>query len=485
MAVRTAESARSAFPSIVLPFLVAGVMYLVALSVGARLLNDPDSYWHLVIGHWILDNGALPHVDSFSFSMRGTPWIAKEWLSQILYTFAYDEAGWPAMAILAAAAAAISFGLLARFLSEELTPMPVIVLAAGAFMLTAPHLLARPHVLALPVMVAWIGGLARAVDRGRAPSLWLLPLMVLWANLHGGFTFGIFMVAAFALDAIVEAPPGSRRSTFPHWLAFGIVAVIAGSITPYGWQSILVTKQILGLGDALSIIGEWRPADFSQIGGLELALLVGVGFALWKGFVLRPVRIIILLGLIHMALSHERNAELLGLVAPLILAAPIARQFPQLAASEPAGGHRFRLAIVTAVLVLAALVPATYGLSTVGNFRPADRITPSAAVEALKQANAGPVLNDYDFGGYLVYAGVPTFIDGRTELYGGAFTAAHHRAVTLADVNGLMSILEKYKIGATLLSPATPAVQLLDRTPGWTRLYADDIAVVHVRKPIE
>ena len=485
MAVRTAESARSAFPSVVLPFLVAGVVYLVALSVGARLLNDPDSYWHLIVGHWILDNGALPHVDSFSFSMRGTPWIAKEWLSQILYTFAYDEAGWPGMAILAAGAAALAFGILARFLSEELTPLPVIVLCAGTWLVTSAHLLARPHVLALPLMVAWVGGLVRAVDRKRAPSLWLLPLMVLWANLHGGFTFGIFMVGALALDAIVDAPAGTRRTAFLHWFAFGIAAVITGSLTPYGWQSMLVTKEILGLGDALSIIGEWRPADFSTVNGLELALLAGVGFALWKGFVLRPVRILILLGLIHMALSHQRNGELFGLLTPLILAAPIARQFPQLAANEPANGHRVRLAALTGVLLLAALVPASVGLASIGNIRPADAITPAAAVEAIQRANAGPVFNDYDFGGYLVYAGVPTFIDGRTELYGGDFTAAHHRAVTLADMSGLFALLEKYRIGATLLSPATPAVQLLDRTPGWRRLYADDIAVVHIRDPIE
>jgi hypothetical protein len=433
----------------------------------------------------ILENGALPHVDSFSFSVRGTPWIAKEWLSQILYTLAYDQAGWPGMAILAAATTALAFGLLARFLSDRLSPLPVIVLCAGAWVATSAHLLARPHALALPIMVAWIGGLVRAVDRREAPSLWLLPLMVLWANLHGGFTFGIFMVGALALDAIVEAPSGARRATFLHWLGFGIVAVIAGAITPYGWQSMLVTKEVLGLGDALSIIGEWRPADFSSVSGLELVLLAGIGFALWKGFVLRPVRILILLGLIHMALAHGRNGELLGLLAPLILAAPIARQFPQLAASEPAGGHRIRLAALTGVLVLAALIPATFGLASVGNIRPAASITPAAAVAAIKDAGAGPVFNDYDFGGYLVYAGVPTFIDGRTELYGGDFTAAHHRAITLADVNGLFALLDEYKIGATLLSPATPAAELLDRTPGWQRLYADDIAVVHIRKPVE
>jgi hypothetical protein len=481
MAVRTADSARSAFPSIALPFLVAGVAYLVILSVGAKLLNDPDSYWHIVVGRWIIDNGTFPHADPFSFTMRGAPWIAKEWLSQILYTFAFDIAGWPAVAVLAATAAAIALGLLARFLLDELSPLPVILLSAGAFLLATPHLLARPHVLAFPVMVAFVGGLVRAVDRGVPPSFWLLPLMTLWANLHGGFTFGLFLIGAIALDAIVEAEEGTRRRTAFLWARFAVLALIAACITPYGWESILVTQRILGLGEALSIIGEWRPADFSRLGGLELALLAGIGFALWRGFVLRPVRVLILLGLIHMALSAERNGELLGLLAPLFLAAPIARHFPSLAATD-SGGPRKLIAALTALLVIAGLMPATFALTRMDNFAPARRITPAAAVDALTRSGSGPVLNDYGFGGYLVYSGVPPFIDGRTELYGGEFMAAHNRAIMLQDFEGFLALLEKHHIGATLLSPATPAVALLDRLPDWRRLYSDDIAVVHIRE---
>lgn len=480
MAVRTADSARSAFPSVVLPFLVAGVAYLVILSVGAKLLNDPDSYWHIVVGRWILDTGTFPHSDPFSFTMHGAPWIAKEWLSQILYTFAFDLGGWAAIAGLAAIAAAVALGLLARFLLDELSPLPVTLLSAGAFMLSTPHLLARPHVLAFPVMVAWVAGLVRAVDRGVPPSFWLLPLMTLWANLHGGFTFGLFLIAAVALDAIVEAEDGIRLRTAFVWARFAVLALIAACITPYGWESILVTQRVLGLGEALSIIGEWRPADFSRLSGLELALLAGIGFALWRGFVLRPVRILILLGLIHMALSAERNGELLGLLAPLFLAAPIAQHFPSLAATD-SGGPRKLIAALAALLVIASLTPATFALSQIDDFAPARRITPAAAVDALKRAGAGPVLNDYGFGGYLVYSGVAPFIDGRTELYGGEFMAAHHRAITLQDFEGFLALLEKHRIGATLLTPSTPAVALLDRLPGWRRLYADDTAVVHIR----
>jgi hypothetical protein len=198
--------------------------------------------------------------------------------------------------------------------------------------------------------------------------------------------------------------------------------------------------------------------------------------------VLPPVRILILLGLLHMALSAERNGEVLGLLAPLLLAAPLARQFPQLRGSKGVG-HRHVSPMLFAGLAV-ALVAATAGLISVSTYQPNTRITPAAAVAALKAANVGRVFNDYDLGGYLVFAGVPTFIDGRTELFGGDFTARVYRAATLADLNDFVALLDEYNIDATLLEPSVPAVALLDRLPGWKRLYADDTAVVHVRLPL-
>ncbi|HZP21282.1 MAG TPA: hypothetical protein VFB16_13875 [Bauldia sp.] len=469
---------RTALPATALmPWLVAAGFYVVTLLVGEKLLTDPDSYWHLVVGNWIVGHRAFPVTDPFSFTFNGQPWIAKEWLSQVLYAGAHGLLGWTGMAGLAAAAVAVAFGLLTRFLLDHIRPLPVLVFVAAAFMLTAPHLVARPHALALPVMVAWAGLLVRANDRGRTPSLWLLPLMTLWANLHGGFTLGLLLTGAIGLDAIVKAPPEARAATALRWVGFGAAALAAACITPYGPESILVTFRILGLGPALSIIAEWQPADFGRPGGLELVLLLGFGALLWRGLVLSPVRILTLLGLLHLALSAERNGEILGLVAPLLLAAPLAAQYRALAGAGNPGDGRGRTA--GALIAAAAIVAATATLGS--GLAPDPRITPAGAVAALKAASPGPVLNDYDFGGYLVYSGVPPFIDGRTELYGGNFVISHHRAVTLSDLPGLLDLLDRYRIGATLLRPQTPAVAYLDRSPGWRRLYADDTAVVHVR----
>ena len=223
------------FSSPALVPLAAGVvLYGVILFAGNRLLNDPDSYWHLVVGRWIVAHRAFPTADPFSFTMSGHHWIAKEWLSQILYAGAHALAGWAGMAIIAAAAIALAFVFLTRFLTEELAPLPALGLAAVAFVILAPHALARPHALALPVMVAFVGGLVRAVDRNRLPSWWLLPLMVLWANLHGGFTLGILLTGAAGLDAIVEADSGRRLTVALRWIGFAAAVLLAACVTPYG-----------------------------------------------------------------------------------------------------------------------------------------------------------------------------------------------------------------------------------------------------------
>ena len=263
---------------------VAAGCYLLLLLVGSRLLNDADTYWQIVLGDWIVAHTQVPHVDTFSATMAGTPWISSQWLAQVLFAQSYAIAGWAGVVVLTAAAIAIAQGLLTRFLLERLATTPALVLSVAGLVLASPHMLARAHALALPVMVAWIAGLMRALDERRAPPFLLLPLMTLWANLHGGFTFGIFFIAPVALGGAVDMrhAPNALRVTL-RWAGFGLLAIAAACITPYGPESILVTGRILGLGQALALIGEWQPQDFSTFAGFELCLLLGIGFALYRG----------------------------------------------------------------------------------------------------------------------------------------------------------------------------------------------------------
>jgi hypothetical protein len=454
-------------------------LFVLSVIAGNRALQDADTYCQIAVGQWIIDHRALPTVDVYSFTRPGAPWISSSWLAQVLYAAAYGLAGWAGPVILASLGIAAAYALLLHILSRHFAPVHATIVAMVATVLSASHFLARPHVLALPVMVAWVQGLVSASDDKRAPSFWLLPLIALWANLHGGFVLGLALVAPFALDALWNAEADRRLRLAIAWMVFGVCAVAASCLTPYGWHSLLAARQILDLGGALALIPEWQPIDFSHLDAFEIGLLTAMALMLWRGIVLSPPRILLVLGLLHMALSHTRNIEVLVLLAPLVLAKPLAAQLAPAAVARTLS--RSGWVGVAAVVALAGV--ATGAFAARYPFSPMVPQTPTAAVEVLKARKAQRIFHGPGFGGYLIWSGLPVFIDGRAELYGEAFVVDALNALTLKNVGAFLSLLETYRIDAVLLSPAALPVQLLDRLDGWERIHADDKAVVYLRNP--
>jgi hypothetical protein len=452
-------------------------VYSLLLINGSSLLNDSDTYWHIAAGRWILDHNALPRVDIYSFTKAGEPWISTSWLAQVLYAEAFELAGWTGPIVVAATSIAATFALLAFILSRRIASSYAIIIAVAALVLSASHFLARPHVLALPVMVAWVSGLVSASERREAPSFWLLPLIVLWANLHGGFVFGLALVAPFAFDALWNAEGSQRRPLAMRWIAFGICALAACCATPYGWETILASRKILELGDLLHLIYEWMPVDFSRFGPFEACVLALIAGALYCGVKLSPPRILLVLGLFYMALSHVRNIEIFALLLPLVVLTPVASQFGLQAARLA----KMSFPIASTVALVAMLGVSTWAFAANHTFSPPANQSPAAAVDVLKEQNPKRVLNDLPFGGYLISRGLPVFVDGRAELYGEQFEMAYYRALQLKDVNLFLDMLKSYDVDAVLLTPSTPAASLLDRLDGWQRVYSDGTAVLHVR----
>ena len=174
------------------------------------------------------------------------------------------------------------------------------------------------------------GGLGVRFDNGErarpAPSFWLLPLIALWANLHGGFVFGLVLAGAFAIDALWKSRRSGNRWRYAG-LRSGSAALAACCFTPYGWESILASRKILDLGVLLRLISEWAPAEFSTFSPFELTILALIAGVLYRGVKLSPPRIALMLGLLHMALSHGRNLEIFALLLPIVLLTPVSQHF--------------------------------------------------------------------------------------------------------------------------------------------------------------
>lgn len=468
----TAPAGRCTLPCVLGVCLFAGLLLL-----GNRLLADPDTYWQIRIGQQILETGSLPRTDTFSFTMQGQKWISTQWLAQVLYAVAFTRAGWAGPVVLTAASIASAFAILAWFVRRRLEAAPTLVLLMAALAIASPHFLVRPHALAMPVMVAWFDGLIAAADRSKSPSYWLLPLIALWANLHGSFILGLALIGPIALDVVLKVDAPLRVRMLLRWFVFGLVALAASCLTPYGVEAILAARNILNLGAALPLIAEWRPSDFSRLGAFEICLLLGLGAVLFRGLTLPVMRIVLLLGLLHMALAHVRNVTVLALLLPIVIAAPLATRFGRADEKE-------KTELPCGMLAVAALVAMTAMASFViaGNrYAPSSSLAP--AVAALKERGVARVLNDYDFGGYLIWSGIPVAIDGRTELYGERFMVELDDAMTLKSPDALFNLLTSQQIDATLLRRLTPAAQLLDHVDGWRKVFADENAVAHVRDP--
>jgi hypothetical protein len=476
------------------PLLVAASTFLVLLT-RSGLLADGDTYWHIAAGRWMFQHFAIPTVDPFSYTMAGAQWTAHEWLSEIIFAAVFSIGGWSGVIGVAAAAFASALAILTRYLLRHLEPLYALVFAAMAFSLAAQHLLARPHTLAAPLLVFWTVALLRAREADRAPSLRVVPLMVVWANLHGSFAFGLALGAAFGAEAILEAEGSAARwLATRQWSRFLLAALAASMVNPHGIYALVFAYELSRM-DFINRISEWSSTSFEGVEPLEIWLLIAGVAMLTRGLRLRPMRIVLLLGLLHMALHHRRHQDLLGLLAPAIVAKPLAAQWFAVhgKGKQAAALDRWFASLVPPArkaacsMVLACLAAAALVAVRIDALRPPKSMTPDAALAAVRAAYPGGlsplpgrVLNGYEFSGYLIFSGVAPFIDARGDLYGDAFFFAYQKAIHLERPELLPKLLEKYHVGWTILSPDLPAVALLDRLPGWRRFYADKTAVVHI-----
>lgn len=454
----------------------AAALAFAVTAFAPQVLNDGDTFMHIAAGGRMLADHAMLYRDPFSYTFAGAVWQAHEWLAEVMMAVAYAAGGWSGLLLMFAFAAAAAAGVLAHHLGRWLDWPTQAIITVIALTCMTPSLLARPHLLALPLLALWTSGLLAARSEGRAPSLALLPLMTLWVNIHGSFLLGLALAAGLALEALASSE--NRGATLRGWGVFGTGALAATLINPHFLQGLLFPVAMLG-ASKLANISEWQAIDFSQLQPLELAILAALYFIVTRGVKIPPLRAIIILVLLHMTLQHQRHQIVFALVAPLLLAQPFSRALVTPASVISTRTHRLAAIVATGAVLL------VIALATLRMFVPAVRTdSPVAPISALAHVppavRSQPVLNDYSFGGYLIFAGVRPFVDSRVELYGDAFLARYEKIIE-SDPDAVKTAIRAYDIRWTLLGSHSRAVSVMDGLKGWRRLYADDYAVVHIR----
>jgi hypothetical protein len=451
-----------------LPVLVGVLLLPAALGSSQTIFNDGDVSWHIATGQWILQHRALPTTDPFSFTWAGKPWVPIEWLAEVIYASAYQLAGYSGVAALVTAVLMALNGIV-FFNASRWVRYPLLTLVAMGVVLV-PMMLARPHLLGWPILALWLAILLRAREHNRAPPLWFALLMTLWANLHGGFVFGLAIAAAFGLEAVISSP--DRGSAFRQWLLFGIGCAIAVCINANGVHGALHPLRFTQL-QMLPMIDEWKPSNpkvtpfFFGVLAFTLALIA------WKRPRLHPVRWLLLGAFLAAAMFQARHQAMLAIVAAMLLPEGFAK-----GEERAQDGDRRAAAMIAAagalfLMAVRALMPLTMQESETNPWKLIASVPP--------ELRSQPVLNDYSMGGPLIFSGVRTFIDGRGDMYGDPHVLSYSRIVN-GDPREFAAAVDRWNIRWAMIGRNDRRlVAMLDRTPGWRRIRQDKAGFVYVR----
>ena len=432
------------------PLLVALATFALAV---ARPSSDPDMYWHLASGRWMVDHRDILRSDVFSSTVTGQPYSVGEWLGEVILYLAYSAAGWSGVVLLRGVLVAFGAFFLTRAALRSgaslVVALPLVILA---LLLSEIVWTDRPHLFTL-ALFPLVLDLLLAARAGN--TRWLAavpPVLLVWTDLHGGYALGLALAVLFAIDAV------ARRA---HALAFVAVAAVGGVAT-------LLDPGSLGLGAAAAhaaspprFIVEESPPDVLTPAGFVFALfiLATLAVAMRAGGDLLDALVIV--PLLYLGLSAQRDMPYFAMAVVPYLAhrAPLALPWLRSAAHRVSAP---RAAVPGTIVGVAAI--AVLGLASLPT-APDETAYPTGALAALSQTS-GTLLNEYDWGGYLIWRAPehPVFIDGRLFPYLPGVFADWNTAVKLGP--RWRDVLERYHVNTVLLRPDRPLVGAL-REEGW------------------
>jgi hypothetical protein len=459
--------------------LLTAVLFLMLVPIGSNFLFDPDSQWHVAVGSKIWNSGSLPLVDELSHTFAGSSWIATQWLSELFLFGAFSLAGWSGVVALTALTIASAYGLMYYWLEGRLKWSTALSIALAVLPTASSHFLARPEIFALPLLILFLGATIDAVERRIRPPLWLVPLMALWANLHGSFPIAFVIFAFLAAEALFAVDPAGRLRIMWQWGMLFVLLIAATGVTPYGLRPLLITFFVLFDGEAAKHLNEWQPIFIEPVWWVTVTFLA---LAACLAFTLLDrqrslFRTILVLALAYLMVRHVRFANIFAIVSAFAVAYPIRRIFPSLSPYSA----RIPLAHTTLLGLAALIVVAGLALAGWSRPEPPRNVAPADALNAARRLGlAGPVFNDFNFNGFLLASGVKTFIDGRTDqLFVHGFMDKLTRALIDEHPEPLLAMLSEYDVSWALVQNAGRADVKLGHSNDWAQVYKDDIAVVY------
>lgn len=473
------------------------------LIAAIQPVTDPDFWWHVTTGNWILSHHAVPRQDLYTFTVRDHRWITHEWLSEVLMSALYAVGRLPLLSLTFGAVTSAGFLLVYRAIDRRINfVIAGLTLALGV---AAANPIWGPRIQMITFALTALTYLwVKRYCEGSSRALFLLPAVILlWVNLHAGFVLGY---AILGLALLVEGGryllrrPGAM--TFPRLRAMAAIlaaSVAVAIINPNGWDIYLYPFQTGGSAEQQRLIVEWFSPNFqmSQIWAFEamIFLIIG-GLALARRIELRQF-LLLLLGL-GLALHSVRNLSLFMLVAVPALADYAQQARERISLRWPRRVPKttpvtFGLNVGMIVLVLAIVAAASLpSLVQRADGKLVARDFPIKAADFLVQhPPPGHMLNVYGWGGYLIFrlnaqnTSQPVFIFGDAALDGDQLLRDYDHLQSLGQDQA--QLFERYQINWVIFHSNDPIITELRQirnapgTTGWFELKTFDKATIMMR----
>jgi hypothetical protein len=489
---------------------VTGVFNPKASSVVSA---DGDLALHILLGDLAWESGWVLPTEPTTYTADQKPFIAHEWLAEVVLSRAHSLAGLAGPVLLVSALfATVGLVLMRRMRELGVSPWPQVIVAAFAVCVAGLHLLVRPHVTSWLFALLWYMGLERLRLGEISWRRWLLcaaPLVVLWTNLHGGFLMAFVLMGIYGLATLFDAAVGEASERPKAWrrlrelvLLGGVILLLSG-VNPWGFRLHLHILSFMGESTILGAIAEFASPDFHALHGrLFMVAALGLIALLVLGRE-RPATIdwLLPMALLAQSLVSIRNAAFFAILSAPVAARRLEGLLRELAGGDSPAGAAARGVLASSdrllasdrraggavtLALLAVVVGAVVGVRgpEMIDFDPEGQpVEALAYVEAHPDQLGGPMFNEYSWGGFIAYRGYPrhkTFINGFNDNYGPELLESYVQVVRLKE--GWREVLDRHGVEWVLFGTDEPLTRVLREDPAWEAVYSDELATILLRR---
>jgi hypothetical protein len=484
--------------------LVIAVTFIGVFVIAVHIPLDTDTFWHLRAGQWQVQERALLRVDLFSHTRQGQPWINHSWLSQLVLYTSYAALGDLGLALYTAILATLGMAFVYPQCEGNafVRGFALVLGAATAAVFWSP----RPQMMSFALSAVVLYLVWRDHERPDR-GLWLIPpIMLVWANLHGGWVIG-FIVMALALagdvarfvfdrllarrDAVWATDQAPTLHSARRLFVIALASAVAVSVNPYGPSMLTYPFRTVGIGVLRDYIQEWASPNFHerQVWPFLWLLLGTLGVAGLSRRRLDWRDALMVTGTAYLSLLAGRNIALFAIVTTPVLTRHLGAwlgergwtmRLDRFPTTPPYLVANWAMLLLVGVAGVAKVV---YALDPALVEEERAKRLPVEAVAYLEEAHPpGLLFNSYNWGGYLIWEApdYPVFVDGRTDLYDDELLRLYLEVVAAQD--DWKNMLDRGDINLVLIESRSPLAVALSLEPGWRIAYRDDLATIFVRE---